>query len=63
MFLPFTENNKEKSVINSAPILAIQLSCFSTLVGQLGKAKTLASCTQSKPSQYLTVPTTTEEKV
>ena len=50
-------------MINSAPILAIQLSCFSTQVGQLGKAKTLVSCTQSKPSQYLTAPTTTQEKV
>ena len=49
--------------MNSAPILAIQLFRFSTQAGQLVKDETLASCTQSQPGQYLTVPITIEDEI
>ena len=49
--------------MNSAPILAIQLSRFSNRGGQLVKDETLISCTQSQLGQYLTVPITIEDEI
>ena len=49
--------------MNSAPILAIQLCCFSNRGGQLVKDETLVSCTQSQMGQYLTVLITIEDEV
>ena len=41
----------EKRIMNSAPILAIQLCRFSSWGGQLFKDETLASCTQTQLGQ------------
>ena len=58
-----SESTRETCVMNSAPILAIQLCRFSNQGGQLVKDETLVSCTQSQVGQYLTVPITIEDKV
>ena len=57
------ESTRETCVMNSAPILAIQLCRFSNQGGQLVKDETLVSCTQSQVGQYLTVPITIEDEV
>ena len=53
----------EKRVMNSAPILAIQLCRFSNQGGQLVKDETLGSCIQSQLGQYLTVPIAIEDEI
>ena len=58
-----SESTRETCVVNSAPILAIQLCRFSNQGGQLVKDETLVSCTQSQVGQYLTVPITIEDEV
>ena len=58
-----SESTRETCVMNSAPILAIQLCRFSNQGGQLLKDETLVSCTQSQSGQYLTVPITIEDEV
>ena len=58
-----SESTRETCVMNSAPILAIQLCRFSNQGGQLVKDETLVSCTQSQVGQYLTVPITIEDEV
>ena len=58
-----SESTRETCVMNSAPILAIQLCRFSNQGGQLVKDETLVSCTQSQFGQYLTVPITIEDEV
>ena len=58
-----SESTGETCVMNSAPILAIQLCRFSNRGGQLVKDETLVSCTQSQVGQYLTVPITIEDEV
>ena len=58
-----SESTREACVMNSAPILAIQLCCFSNRGGQLVKDETLVSCTQSQMGQYLTVLITIEDEV
>ena len=42
-----SESTRETCFMNSAPILAIQLCCFSNQGGQPVKGETLVSCTQS----------------
>ena len=59
----FSESTRETCVMNSAPILAIQFCRFSNQGGQLVKDKTLVSCTQNEPGQYLTVPITIEDEI
>ena len=49
--------------MNFAPILPIQVLCFSNKGGQLVKEKTLVSCTQIQPGQYLTAPITIEDEI
>ena len=58
-----SESTRETCVMNSAPILAIQLCGFSYRGGKLVKDETLVSCTQSQLGQYLTVPITIEDEV
>ena len=58
-----SESTRETCVMNSAPILAIQLCRFSNQGSQLVKDETLVSCTQSQLGQYLTVPITIEDEV
>ena len=58
-----SERARETCVMNSAPILAIQLCGFSNWGGKLVKDETLASCTQSQLGQYLTVATTIDDEV
>ena len=58
-----SESTRETCVMNSAPILAIQLSRFSNRGGQLVKDETLINCTQSQLGQYLTVPITIKNEV
>ena len=57
-----SDSTRETCVMNSAPILVIQLCCFSYHGGQLVKEETLVSCTQSQMGQYLTVPITIEDE-
>ena len=58
-----SESTRETCVMNTAPALAIQLCCFSYRGGQLVGDKTLVSCTQSQPGQYLKVPITIDDEV
>ena len=58
-----SESTRETCVMNSAPILAIQLCYFSNRGSQLVKDETLVSCTQTELGQYLTVPITIEDEV
>ena len=58
-----SESTRETCVMNSAPILAIQLCGFSYRGGKLVKDETLVSCTQSQLGQYLTVATTIDDEV
>ena len=59
----FWESTRETCVRNSAPILAIQLCCFSNQGGELVKDETLVTCTQSQAGQYITVPITIEDEI
>ena len=58
-----SESTRETCVMNSAPILAIQLCRFSNQGAQLIKDEILVSCTQSQPGQYLTVPITVDDEI
>ena len=67
MVLPFcralSESTRETCIINSAPILIIQLCRFSNQCGQLVKDVDLFSCTQSESNEHLVVPITVEDEV
>ena len=58
-----SESTRGTCVINSAPILIIQLCRFSDQGGQLVKNENFFSCTQSESSKDLTVPITIEDEV
>ena len=58
-----SESTRETCVMNSAPILAIQLCRFSNQGGQLVKDETLVSCTRNQVGRYLKVPITIEDEV
>ena len=58
-----SESTRETCVINSAPILIIQLCRFFNQGGQLVKKENLFSCMQSESNKDLTVPTTIEHEV
>ena len=58
-----SESIRETCIINSAPILIIQLCRFSDQGGQLVKNENFLSCTQSKSNKDLTVPITIEDEV
>ena len=58
-----SESTRETCVINSAPILIIQLCRFSNQGGQLVKNENFFSCTQSESNKDLTVPITIEDEV
>ena len=57
------ESTRETCIINSAPILMIQLCWFSNQVGQLIKDENFFSCTKSESNKDLTFPTTIEDEV
>ena len=57
------ESTRETCIINSAPILIIQLCRFSNQGGQLVKNENFFSCTQSESNKDLTVPITIEDEV
>ena len=57
------ESTRETCIINSAPILIIQLCRFSNQGGQLVKNVNFFSCTWGEPNKDLTVPITVEDKV
>ena len=57
-----SESTRETCIINSAPILIIQLYWFSNQGGQLIKDANCFSCTQSDLNKHLVVPKT-EDKV
>ena len=57
------ESTRETCIINSAPILIIQLCWFSNQGGQLVKNENFFSCTQSESNKDLTVPITIEDEV
>ena len=58
-----SESTRETCIINSAPILIIQLCRFSNQGGQLIKIGNFFSCTQSKSNKHLLVPITVEDEV
>ena len=58
-----SESTRETSIINSAPILIIQLCRFCNQGGQLVKNENFFSCTQSESNKNLTVPITIEDEV
>ena len=58
-----SESTRETCIINSAPILIIQLCRFSNQGGQLVKNENFFCCTQSKSKKDLTVPITIEDEV
>ena len=57
------ESTKESWIINSAPILIIQLCSFSNQGGQLVKNENLFSCTRGESNKDLTVPITVEDEI
>ena len=57
------ESTRETCIINSTPILIIQLCRFSNQGDQLVKNENLCSCTQSESNKDLTVPITIEDEV
>ena len=57
------ESTKETCIINSAPILIIQLCWFSNQGGQLVKNENFLSCTRGESNKDLTVPITVEDEV
>ena len=58
-----SESSRETCIINSAPILIIQLCRFSNQDGQLVKNENFFSCTQSETNKNLTAPITIEDEV
>ena len=58
-----SESTRETCIINSAPILIIQLCRFSNQGGQLVENENFFSCTQSESNKDLTVPITIEDEV
>ena len=58
-----SESTREICIINSSPILLIQLCRFSNQGGQLVKNENFFSCTESKSDKDLTVPITIEDEV
>ena len=58
-----SESTRETFIINSAPILIIQLCRFSSQGGQLIKDANFFSCTQSESNKHLLVPITVEDEV
>ena len=58
-----SESNRESRIINSAPIVVIQLFPFSNQGGQLIKDADFFSCTQSESNKHLKVPITVEDEV
>ena len=57
------ESTRETCIINSAPILIIQLCRFSNQGGQLVKNENFFICNQSESNKDLTVPITIEDEV
>ena len=57
------ESTRETCIVNSAPILIIQLCRFSNQGGQLVKNENFFSCTRGEPNKYITVPITVEDEV
>ena len=60
-FKAYSESTRETCIINSAPILIIQLCRFSNQGGQLIKDANFFSCTQSESNKYLLVRITVEK--
>ena len=58
-----SESTRETCIINSAPILIIQLFGFSNQGGQLVKNEDFSSCIQSESNKDLMVPITIEDEV
>ena len=58
-----SESTRETYIINSAPIVIIQLCRFSNQGSQLVKNENFFSCTQSESNKDLTVPITIEDEV
>ena len=58
-----SESTRETCIINSAPVLIIQLCRFSNQGGQLIKDANFFSCTQSESNKHLLVPITVEDEV
>ena len=57
------KSTRETCVINSAPILIIQLCRFSNQGGELVKNENFFSCTRGEPNKDLTFPITVENEV
>ena len=57
------ECTREACIINSTPVLIIQLFRFSSQCDQLVKNENLCSCTQIESNKDVTVPITIEEEV
>ena len=57
------ESTRKTYIINSAPILTIQLCRFSNQGGQLVKNENFLICTWSQSNKDLTVPRTVEDEV
>ena len=57
------ESTRETCIINSAPILIIQLCRFSNQGGQRINDANFLSCTQSESNKHLLVPITVEDEV
>ena len=58
-----SESTRKTCIINSAPMLIIQLCRFSNQGGQLIKDANFFSCTQSESNKHLLVPITVEDEV
>ena len=58
-----SESTRETCIINSAPILIIQLFRFSNQGGQLIKDANFFNCTQSRSNKHLVVPIIVEDEV
>ena len=58
-----SESTRETCIINSVPILIIQLCWSSNHGGQLVKNENFFSCTQNESNKDLTVPITIEDKI
>ena len=58
-----SESTRETCIINSAPVIIIQLCRFSNQGGQLIKDANFFSCTQSESNKHLVVPITVENEV
>ena len=58
-----SESNMETCIINSAPILIIQLYWFSNQGGELIKDANFFSCTQSESNKHVMVPIIVEDEL